>query len=37
MIKESENIKRVLKLKEVQNKRNEKIFELEKIENRGEI
>ena len=37
IIKQSQDIERVLKLKEVQNKRNQKIFELEKIANRGDV
>jgi len=37
IIKQSQDIERVLKLLKVQNSRNQKIFELEKIANRGEI
>ncbi len=37
IIKQSQDIQRVLKLLKIQNSRNQKIFELEKIANRGEL
>ena len=37
IIKQTQDIERVLKLKEIENTRNQKIFELEKIVNKGEI